>query len=370
MDDRRVPPGDNPVQPTGSGEGPDWSASPVEPPFALPEEDMIGEPAGVPHQEYQRAPVYPAATTTRTAVGREAVQDDYADFDDEYDEYGDFNDDQGMYRGETYQPRSAGTRRRPTGQYQQSAPSGRGYGCLDLITAIFVLLTITSCAFTVLLLSNPQSALNPLRPPTLPVLMIIATDPPSLTPSLTFTPAPATPTPNATSTPTETATWTPTWTPTITDTPVVGNLSLPTEAGATATPTIEVIQPTSQYTLSPFPFTVDPIRYTSNTGTDGCNWQSVAGSVTDLQGKPIKGLAIRVTGSNGNIDEVHYTGTEPRYGDSGFEVFLGAIPRVDQYTVQLLGRTGSPISDTVTIESHTGCKENVVIVHFVQNHPY
>jgi hypothetical protein len=345
MNDRRLPPGDDPVQPTGAGEAPEWSASAVEPPFALPEEELLGAPTGVgaPGNRYPD----------------EVVKDT---------DYDDLDDGQGVYGGDVYRP--AGTRRRSTGTVQEPLPAGRGYGCADLITAIFMLMTIAVCGFTVLLLANPQSPLNPLAPPTFPALMIIATDPPSLTPSMTLSPAPATATPNATATPTNTPTFTPTWTPTVTDTPVVGNLNLPTGSGPTATQTEAAAQPSSQFTQSPFPFTVDPIRYTPNTGQDACNWQSVAGSVTDMQGKPIKGLAIRVTGSNGNIDEVHYTGTETRYGESGFEVFLGAIPRVDQYTVQLLGRTGSPISDTVTIETRTGCKENIVIVHFVQNHPY
>ena len=36
----------------------------------------------------------------------------------------------------------------------------------------------------------------------------------------------------------------------------------------------------------------------------------------------------------------------------------------------LLGRTGAPISDTITVETHEGCNQNVVIVNFVQNHAY
>jgi hypothetical protein len=162
---------------------------------------------------------------------------------------------------------------------------------------------------------------------------------------------------------TPTETFTITWTPTPTNTPVVG---LP---AATLTETA-VELPSPQYTLSPFPFTVEPIKYTANTGPEGCSWQSIAGSVVDLAGNPVKGMAIRVTGSNGNIDEVNYTGTQPRYGESGFEVFLGAIPREDQYTVQLLARTGTPISDTVPVQTRTGCKDNVVVIRFVQNHAY
>src|SRR5258705_4926179 len=171
MNDRRLPPGDDPVQPTGSGEGPEWSASPVEPPFALPEEDLLGAPTGT------------------------GMPDTYYD---DVEEDADSDDGQGVYGGEVYRP--MGTRRRPTSTVYQPVAAGRGYGCADLITAIFMLMTIAVCGFTLLLLAYPQSPLNPLAPPTFPALMIIATDPPSLTPSMTLTPAPATATPLSTAT--------------------------------------------------------------------------------------------------------------------------------------------------------------------------
>jgi hypothetical protein len=320
MNDRSVGPENGPIQPNDNAPEPKqnrraWDA--VTPPFSLPE-DLLDE---VPNQPN-------SADFNRASV------------------------------------RVSGTRRRPTAQPQQTdIPTERGYGCADIVTAIFLLLTVAVCGFTGLLWSNPQSPLNPFPPPTFPAVMILASPPPTLTPSNTPTPLPPTPTPLATLTFTPTATFTITYTPTATDTPVVG-LS---EVTATETP---VDAPLPEYTLSPFPFTVEPIKYTSNTGPEGCSWQSIAGSVVDLAGNPVKGMAIRVTGSNGNIDEVNYTGTQPRFGEGGFEIFLGAIPRQDQYTVQLLARTGTPISDTIPIQSRSGCKDNVVVIRFVQNHAY
>jgi hypothetical protein len=254
-------------------------------------------------------------------------------------------------------------RRRPGGQptVVTVAPSGRGYACADVITAIFLLLTILVISATILLLANPRSALNPLQPPTYPAILVLATELPTNTPTQTFTPEPATPTPIPSATPTHTLTPT----PTVTNTPVVGGGTLPT-----VTQTVRSAPTEPPFTLSPFPFTVKPLRYMANTTQDGCQWQSIAGSVVDMANKPIKGLAIRVTGSNGNIDEVHYSGTEARFGEGGFEVFLGATPREDEYTIQLLGRTGAPISDAIDIKTKASCDQNVVIVSFTQNHPY
>jgi hypothetical protein len=263
--------------------------------------------------------------------------------------------------------RRFGTRRRRTTSppLQPQLSSSRGYGCADVITAIFLLLTVLVASVTILLIANPRSALNPFPAPTFPVLSVLASPLPTETATETFTPEPNTPTPLPSPTPTATPLPTATATPTATDTPVVGGGVSPTQAQ-----TESAAATLPQYTLSPFPFTVKPIRFAANTTKDGCQWQSIAGTVVDLAGKPIKGLAIRVAGSNGNIDEVHYSGTALTFGESGFEVFLGAIPREDQYTIQLLGRTGAPISDTIEITTRTGCEQNVVIVSFVQNHPY
>src|SRR5258708_29073029 len=85
-------------------------------------------------------------------------------------------------------------------------PAGRGYGCADVITAFFLLATVAVALITVLLLANPNSALNPFPPPTLPSVMVIATDPPTYTPTNTFPPLPASPTPLPSLTFTPTAT--------------------------------------------------------------------------------------------------------------------------------------------------------------------
>ncbi|MCC7449245.1 MAG: hypothetical protein IT324_17630 [Anaerolineae bacterium] len=388
-DHRLVPPDDElgTTQPSRQGEVPDWFTTSeesepmiIKPPVP-PEEDI---PVKLPTVEELAAAESAQSAEPAATAGNEppAESDDEADSDtplpddaaeldeEDYDE----DDDVEAYTDAQTAPPPlpVGTRRRPVRQpaYPVAPPPGRGYGCADVITAIFLLLTILSVSITILLLANPRSPLNPLPYPTFPPVLVLASPLPTDTPTYTPTPEPPTPTPLATYTFTPTATYTPTATPTVTNTPVVGGASAaaasPTQglAAVTAGPTLP------PYTQSPFPFTTKPIRYQANTTKDGCQWQSIAGTVVDLEGKPIKGLAIRVAGSNGNIDEVHYSGTESRFGDSGFEVFLGPVPREDRYTVQLLGRTGAPISDTITVDTRSSCNENVAVIGFVQNHAY
>jgi hypothetical protein len=269
---------------------------------------------------------------------------------------------------ETRTPAPIGTRRRPPQQEyedeQYDAPlPRRGYGCADVITALFILATIFVISITVLLLSNPHTPFNPLPPPTAVELIVYVTETPlpTLTPSMTYTPEPPTPT-QPTPTPTLTPTETLTLTPTVTNTPVFGGEGTPT-------PLVPAIEPSLQFTRSPFAFTAS-IAYQGNTTNEGCDWASIAGATFDLQGKPLPGLALRITSEDSSVDEVQYSGKEKRYGDSGFEVYLGDKPQAENFTVQLLGRTGQPISDLLTITTHDTCTENVVFITFQQNHSY
>jgi hypothetical protein len=310
----------------------------VDPPFLLPDENPVESIA--------------SAEAVSPQVEEETELDDDAADDDVY--------------VEEPQRLVVGTRRRaPARPDYVPAPASRGTGCADLITAIFLLMTVAVCAFTLLLIIYPRSPLNPFPVPAFPTMIVLASPAPTDTPTNTFTPLPATETPTATPTFTPTATYTATWTPSATFTPVVGGVPI-----VTSSPTVKPEATQPQYTLSPFAFTVDPLRYIANSGPDGCNWQSIVVITKDLAHNPVKGIAFRVTGGGGNIDEVDYTGNVPRFGDGSFELVLGTVPREDQFTIQVLSRNGQQISDTVTIGTHTDCKQNVVVVTFVQNHEY
>src|SRR5258707_3393314 len=134
---------------------------------------------------------------------------------------------------EERQPLVVGTRRRaPAPVAYTPEPSAGGSGCADLITAIFLLMTIGVCAFTSLLIIYPRSPLNPFPAPTFEAVMVLCSPIPTDTPTNTSTPLPATQTPTPTATLTPAATFTPTWTPSPTFTPV--GRGLPT---ATSSPT-------------------------------------------------------------------------------------------------------------------------------------
>lgn len=268
-----------------------------------------------------------------------------------------------------------GTRRRPRAmpprQRDYAPPRRRGYGCADVITAVFLLLTVLVISLTVLLIQNPYSPLNPFPPLTLAPVMVIATPLPTETPSDTPTPEPPTPT-IPTATPTDTPTPTETPTPTVTQTPVVGGIV--TLTPGEATPPAATI-PAQVGTRPPFPFSVKSIRYQPNEGPNACKWQSIAGVVLNLEGVPRRrdepGLTVHVQSVDDNtIDEFAPTGGQPRFGESGFEAFLGETPRIATYTVELRGVTGSPVSEKIVVQTRSTCEENVAFVEFVQNYTY
>jgi hypothetical protein len=252
----------------------------------------------------------------------------------------------------------------------------------DMITVIFLVLTVSMAGVVMLIVSDPYTALNPLPPPTIPAIMVIPTLTPSSTPTATAT-ITATPTITPTATATATVTWTPTATgtstPTITPTQVlsgsaeqpiaVGSSLAPLDDGSgTRIPLSQTGTPIQIPTLSPFPFTALDPRYEANNGDQGCQWLSIAGTVTGLNNESLPGLAVEINGEDFN--QVVFSGSAARMGPAGFEFNLGAAPRKATYTLRLLGPTGGPVSDYIYVDSGNTCQTNVAIVEFIQNHPY
>jgi hypothetical protein len=260
---------------------------------------------------------------------------------------------------------------------------------LDLITVVFLAGTVAAIAFVVLVLNDPQSAINPFPPPTVPPLALLPTftptSTPTITPSASVTPLPSeTPTPSITPTPSDTPT--PTATETVSATPVLpGATPLGSQHTPTPGPTSPadaplddgsgntvngdpVRTPIPQPTRSEFPFTASEVTYEANANNDGCAWLSIAGTVTDLRGDPLPGLAVQIQGTSFN--QVQFAGGASDWGLAGFEFQVGTTPESGEYTLQLLGATGGAVSDAITVETGDTCTTNVAVVEFVQNHAY
>ncbi len=249
----------------------------------------------------------------------------------------------------------------------------------DVVTVIFVILTVTVLGLVVLIINNPNMGLNPF-PPLTPSPTVTATATATATGTATNTPT-ITPPPTETPLPTETSTPTPTATQVLSgaasETPIQilptpipplddGNGATVPGSDSTPDPAQNILSVT--VTRSPFPFTVQPVRYEANTGDQGCQWLSIAGTITDLNGRALVGLAVEINGDN--FHNVQFSGSAARWGAGGFEFNLGAAPRSAAYTLRVLGPTGGPISEVIYVDTGNTCQSNVAIVDFIQNHTY
>ena len=240
----------------------------------------------------------------------------------------------------------------------------RGGVIFDALTVLFITASMLMLVATVLIINNPESALNPFPATPLPTFYQ------SPTPSATFTPS-VTPTATPTDipptfTPTNTPTLIPSLTPslTLTPTPVLPGLDgLPTiEPGQRDT--VENGTVVFQDPNAEFPFVVFAVRYEQNSRSSGCNWISIAGNISGRNGEPITDIAVEVTGDD--FEFIRFSGADADFGIAGFEIQLGTQPFSGSYNIRLLGTDGLPLSDTVEIEIGNTCQTNVTIVEFRQ----
>jgi hypothetical protein len=243
----------------------------------------------------------------------------------------------------------------------------RGNGLFfDLLTAVFITASVVILIGTLLVVSNPDIGINPFPSTPLPTLFQTQTPTitltPSATPTSTATTIPPTPTPSNTPTPLPSITPS----PTISPTPVIPGLEQtvgPTATSERDNPAVDA-GPNLFDPDAPFPFTVLTVRYEQNTRPSGCNWLSIAGTVTGVGGEAVTDLAVEVTGDD--FEFITFTGSEPLFGDSGFEVQVGSRAFVDTYDVRLLGPDGVSLSDVVSVDTGQGCSTNVAVIEFVQ----
>lgn len=221
---------------------------------------------------------------------------------------------------------------------------GRGGGPYNLLAALFLIGTVGLVVLMVILIQNPNSALNPFPPKTQPP-----------TPTLIQLGGGGSPVPLL---PTATATRFPTSPPvTLTSGP------------ALASPTGVTSEPGGTLTVSIKPFTLQNEAVTYRKHPDGCKGLWLVGQVFGINGEPLPGLPVQVTG-NVFQGAIEFTGSAPRWGDSGYEFELNSTPVEDQFVVQLLNTTGQPLSEPVVVNTLASCERNVAVVNFIQNHPF
>ena len=238
-------------------------------------------------------------------------------------------------------------------------PGPRGGGLnigrliLNVLTGIVLLITLyVGFRFATIFL-NPQSSLNPYPPPTLPATLGPPT--PTNTPAIrlpTEIPPTSTPRPLPTIRPTATATLEATVTPEFTAT-------LQESPPATAESGAQFELQTGSPTYIP--------------DERGCAHMGVGGKVYDLQGAPIVGLAVRVSGELagapiGPLDTLTGSAAD-RFGFGGYYFELSDTPTASEDTLLLQvldASSGLELSEQVALTTYDNCEQNLVFINWAQ----
>jgi hypothetical protein len=222
---------------------------------------------------------------------------------------------------------------------------------LNVLTVIVLLVTLYVGFRFASIFINPQSSSNPFPPPTLPATLGPPT--PTNTPAIRLpTEIPPTSTPRPL----------PTMVPSATETPV---------------PTA-----TQEFTVTPegSPTAEGDAQFELQTGSPtyipderGCEHMGVGGKVYDLQGAPIVGLAVRVSGELagtpiGPLDTLTGSAAD-RFGFGGYYFELSDTPTASEDTilVQVLdASSGLELSEQVALTTYDNCEQNLVFVNWAQ----
>ncbi len=239
-------------------------------------------------------------------------------------------------------------------------PSPRGVGLnlgrliLNVLTGIVLLITLFVGFRFVMIFLNPQSSFNPYPPPTLPATLGPPT--PTNTPAIrlpTEIPPTSTPRPLPTIAPAATETSEATATPEFTVTPEESPVAT-AESGA-------------QFELQTGSPTYIPDER-------GCEHMGVGGKVYDLNGAPIVGLAVRVSGELagtpiGPLDTLTGSAAD-RFGFGGYYFELSDTPTTSEDTLTLRvldSSSGLELSDPVDLTTYDNCEQNLLFVNWAQS---
>jgi len=241
--------------------------------------------------------------------------------------------------------------------FDPTPPSGGlniGRLILNVLTIIVLLITVYVGFRFVSIILNPQSSSNPFPPPTLPATLGPPT--PTNTPAIrlpTEIPPTSTPRPLPTIVPSATETPEPTATLEFTVTP---------EESPAVTP-----EGDAQFELQTGSPTYIPDER-------GCEHMGVGGKVYDLQGAPIVGLAVRVSGELagtpiGPLDSLTGSAAD-RFGFGGYYFELSDTPTASEDTILLQvldASSGLELSEQVSLTTFDTCEQNLVFVNWAQS---
>jgi hypothetical protein len=103
----------------------------------------------------------------------------------------------------------------------------------------------------------------------------------------------------------------------------------------------------------------------------GCSYLGVAGQVFDLNGEPIEGKIVEVTGNINHIPVLvlTLTGSQDKIGPGGYEIQLASTPfsSNQEIFIRIYDKDGKALSDLIPIQTYSDCNKNLIILNFIIN---
>lgn len=102
----------------------------------------------------------------------------------------------------------------------------------------------------------------------------------------------------------------------------------------------------------------------------GCNWSGIGGQVFGLDGTPLTGLVIKLSGKLEGQDILYYavTGGSLQFGPGGFLIELTDHPVASQNTatLQVLEITGVQKSGRIPLITYGDCTRNLLLINIIE----
>ena len=135
-------------------------------------------------------------------------------------------------------------------------------------------------------------------------------------------------------------------------------------------PTINPSLPTRTPPGFPFRIQEGSPAYTANLDAAvGCQFEGIGGQVFGMNNEPLQNVTVNVS-SNTGFNQSTISGSNPRYGQAGWQVQVNSAAAPGIYSVELRSQQGVPLSPKVQVAFPGTCSQNLALVNFFQTRPY
>jgi hypothetical protein len=101
----------------------------------------------------------------------------------------------------------------------------------------------------------------------------------------------------------------------------------------------------------------------------GCKWTGVGGQVFDVNGSPVSGVVIKISGPFGGQNLLRYavSGSSQQFGAGGFDLYLSDAPiNTKSLSAQLVDVSGLPLGPSILVPTSSACTANLAVINFRQ----